>query len=146
MHPPVAAHPDVRHYSGTLSVTFPLMRQSGFSSAFCFFVEKLGRPGALFSFILVLLLLSDRFFFPVIFQTAYIPDELYKQVYDVCKRLLTYPQPYCSVGLGCSRQIKMERSTPGMPPPHPSALPQPAGPIQRTMANLKPGHTLPPLT
>lgn len=46
-------------------------------------------------------------------QTAYIPDELYKQVYDVCKRLLTYPQPYCSVGLGCSRQIKMERSTPG---------------------------------
>uniref|UniRef100_A0A674PEL0 Uncharacterized protein n=1 Tax=Takifugu rubripes TaxID=31033 RepID=A0A674PEL0_TAKRU len=46
--------------------------------------------------------------------TAYIPDELYKQVYDVCKRLLTHPQPYCSVGLSCSQQIKMERSTPGV--------------------------------
>ncbi|XP_056892251.1 phosphoinositide 3-kinase regulatory subunit 6 isoform X2 [Takifugu flavidus] len=49
-----------------------------------------------------------------IIQTAYIPDELYKQVYDVCKRLLTHPQPYCSVGLSCSQQIKMERSTPGV--------------------------------
>ncbi|KAM9856970.1 phosphoinositide 3-kinase regulatory subunit 6 [Aulostomus maculatus] len=49
-----------------------------------------------------------------IIQTAYIPDELYKRVYDLCKRLLTYPHPYCSVGLNYTRQIKMERSIPGL--------------------------------
>ncbi|XP_061839670.1 phosphoinositide 3-kinase regulatory subunit 6 isoform X1 [Nerophis lumbriciformis] len=49
-----------------------------------------------------------------IIQTAYIPDELYKRVYDVCKRLLTYPQPYCTVGLSYTRQIKTERSIPGL--------------------------------
>ncbi|XP_072318551.1 phosphoinositide 3-kinase regulatory subunit 6 [Eucyclogobius newberryi] len=47
-------------------------------------------------------------------QTAYIPDELYKRVYDFCKRLLTYPQPYCTVGLSCTRQIKKERAIPGL--------------------------------
>uniref|UniRef100_A0A3B4WHG4 Phosphoinositide-3-kinase regulatory subunit 6 n=1 Tax=Seriola lalandi dorsalis TaxID=1841481 RepID=A0A3B4WHG4_SERLL len=45
--------------------------------------------------------------------TAYIPDELYKRVYDFCKRLLTYPHPYCTVGLSYTRQIKSERSIPG---------------------------------
>ncbi|XP_042341394.1 phosphoinositide 3-kinase regulatory subunit 6 isoform X2 [Plectropomus leopardus] len=49
-----------------------------------------------------------------IIQTAYIPDELYKRVYDFCKRLLTYPHPYCNVGLSYTRQIKTERSTPGL--------------------------------
>nr|XP_040042642.1 phosphoinositide 3-kinase regulatory subunit 6 isoform X1 [Gasterosteus aculeatus aculeatus]XP_040042643.1 phosphoinositide 3-kinase regulatory subunit 6 isoform X1 [Gasterosteus aculeatus aculeatus]XP_040042644.1 phosphoinositide 3-kinase regulatory subunit 6 isoform X1 [Gasterosteus aculeatus aculeatus] len=49
-----------------------------------------------------------------IIQTAYIPDELYKRVYSFCKRLLTYPQPYCTVGLSYTRQIKTERSTPGL--------------------------------
>lgn len=47
-------------------------------------------------------------------QTVYIPDELYKRVYDFSKRLLTYPQPYCTVGLNYTRQIKMERSIPGL--------------------------------
>ncbi|XP_020794198.2 phosphoinositide 3-kinase regulatory subunit 6 [Boleophthalmus pectinirostris] len=47
-------------------------------------------------------------------QTAYIPDELYKRVYDFCKRLLTYPQPYCTIGLSCTRQIKKERAIPGL--------------------------------
>lgn len=47
-------------------------------------------------------------------QSAYIPDELYKRVYDFSKKLLTYPQPYCSVGLSYTRQIKMERSIPGL--------------------------------
>ncbi|XP_077428129.1 phosphoinositide 3-kinase regulatory subunit 6 [Vanacampus margaritifer] len=49
-----------------------------------------------------------------IIQTAYIPDDLYKRVYDFCKRLLTYPQPYCTVGLSYSRRIKSERSVPGL--------------------------------
>ncbi|XP_029992944.1 phosphoinositide 3-kinase regulatory subunit 6 isoform X2 [Sphaeramia orbicularis] len=49
-----------------------------------------------------------------IVQTAYIPDELYKRVYDFSKRLLTYPHPYCTVGLSYTRQIKVERSIPGL--------------------------------
>ncbi|KAM7418921.1 hypothetical protein PAMA_016170 [Pampus argenteus] len=49
-----------------------------------------------------------------IVQTAYIPDELYKRVYDFCKRLLTYPHPYCTVGLSYTRQIKTERFIPGL--------------------------------
>ncbi|XP_070774618.1 phosphoinositide 3-kinase regulatory subunit 6 [Enoplosus armatus] len=49
-----------------------------------------------------------------IIQTAYIPDELYKRVYDFCKRLLTYPHPYCTIGLNYTRQIKTERSIPGL--------------------------------
>lgn len=50
----------------------------------------------------------------VTFQTAYIPDELYKRVYDFCKRLLTFPHPYCTVGLSYTRQIKTERFIPGI--------------------------------
>lgn len=64
---------------------------------------------------------SRTFIFPLlhtlmyaIFQTAYIPDELYKRVYDFCKRLLTYPHPYCTVGLSYTRQIKTERFIPGL--------------------------------
>ncbi|XP_072239571.1 phosphoinositide 3-kinase regulatory subunit 6 isoform X2 [Leuresthes tenuis] len=49
-----------------------------------------------------------------IIQTAYIPDELYKRVYDFCKRLLTYPHPYCTVGLSYTRQMKTERLIPGL--------------------------------
>lgn len=47
-------------------------------------------------------------------QTAYIPDDLYKRVYDFCKRLLTYPQPYSTIGLSYTRQIKKERAIPGL--------------------------------
>ncbi|KAG7279622.1 hypothetical protein CRUP_011715 [Coryphaenoides rupestris] len=49
-----------------------------------------------------------------VLQTIHIPDELYKRVYDFCKRLLTFPQPYCSMGLSYSRQMKAERCTPGL--------------------------------
>ncbi|MEQ2163870.1 hypothetical protein GOODEAATRI_000541, partial [Goodea atripinnis] len=49
----------------------------------------------------------------LVFTTAYIPDELYKRVYDFCKRLLTYPHPFCTVGLSYTRQIKTERFIPG---------------------------------
>lgn len=47
-------------------------------------------------------------------QTAYIPDDLYKRVYDFCKRLLTLPQPYCTVGLSYAGQMKAERLAPGL--------------------------------
>uniref|UniRef100_A0A9J8A1L4 Phosphoinositide-3-kinase regulatory subunit 6 n=1 Tax=Cyprinus carpio carpio TaxID=630221 RepID=A0A9J8A1L4_CYPCA len=49
-----------------------------------------------------------------VMQTVYIPDDLYKRVYDFCKRLLTLPQPYCTVGLSYAGQIKAERFAPGL--------------------------------
>ncbi|KAM6940492.1 phosphoinositide 3-kinase regulatory subunit 6 [Xenentodon cancila] len=64
---------------------------------------------------------SRRFIIPLlhtlmfaVIQTTYIPDELYKRVYDFCKRLLTYPQPYCTVGLSYTKHIKTERLIPGL--------------------------------
>ncbi|XP_031687189.1 phosphoinositide 3-kinase regulatory subunit 6 isoform X1 [Oncorhynchus kisutch] len=49
-----------------------------------------------------------------VIQSAYVPDDLYKRVYDFCKRLLTLPQPYCTVGLSYTRRMKTERYTPGV--------------------------------
>ncbi|XP_067229286.1 phosphoinositide 3-kinase regulatory subunit 6 [Chanodichthys erythropterus] len=49
-----------------------------------------------------------------VMQTVYIPDDLYKRVYDFCKRLLTLPQPYCTVGLSYAGQMKAERLAPGL--------------------------------
>ncbi|MBN3295424.1 PI3R6 kinase, partial [Amia calva] len=49
-----------------------------------------------------------------VLQSAYIPDDLFKRVYDFCKRLLTLPQPYCTVGLSYTIQIKTERMMPGV--------------------------------
>ncbi|XP_029011904.1 phosphoinositide 3-kinase regulatory subunit 6 [Betta splendens] len=49
-----------------------------------------------------------------VIQTAHIPEELYKRVYNICKRLLTYPHPYCIVGHHYTRQIKAERFIPGL--------------------------------
>ncbi|XP_034544817.1 phosphoinositide 3-kinase regulatory subunit 6 [Notolabrus celidotus] len=49
-----------------------------------------------------------------IIQTAFIPDELYKRVYEFCKRLLTFPNPYGTVGLSYARQIRTERAVPGL--------------------------------
>ncbi|KAJ8264060.1 hypothetical protein GJAV_G00144630 [Gymnothorax javanicus] len=48
-----------------------------------------------------------------VMQAAYISDDLYKRVYNLCNRLLTLPQPYCTVGLGYARHVKRERLTPG---------------------------------
>ncbi|XP_040000762.1 phosphoinositide 3-kinase regulatory subunit 6 isoform X2 [Xiphias gladius] len=49
-----------------------------------------------------------------IIQTAHIPDELYKRVYNFCKRLMTFPHPFCTVGLSYTRQIKAECVIPGL--------------------------------
>ncbi|XP_041642353.1 phosphoinositide 3-kinase regulatory subunit 6 isoform X2 [Cheilinus undulatus] len=49
-----------------------------------------------------------------IIQTAYIPDVLYKRVYEFCKRLLTYPIPYSTIGLSYTRKIRTEQVVPGL--------------------------------
>ncbi|NWR65843.1 PI3R6 kinase, partial [Bucorvus abyssinicus] len=43
-----------------------------------------------------------------------IPDELCGRVYDFCKKLLTLPKPFCTIGLDYAIRLKMERTAPGM--------------------------------
>ncbi|NXN41348.1 PI3R6 kinase, partial [Rhinoptilus africanus] len=43
-----------------------------------------------------------------------IPDELCSRVYDFCKKLLTLPKPFCTIGLDYAIRLKMERAAPGM--------------------------------
>ncbi|KAL8163020.1 UNVERIFIED_CONTAM: hypothetical protein K2H54_000283 [Gekko kuhli] len=47
-------------------------------------------------------------------QTSGIPDDLYERVYDFCKKLLTLPKPYCTIGLHYARQLKLERAVPAL--------------------------------
>ncbi|XP_060774532.1 phosphoinositide 3-kinase regulatory subunit 6 [Neoarius graeffei] len=49
-----------------------------------------------------------------VLQAVYIPDDVYKRLYESCKRMLTLPEPFCSVGLNYTRQLKTERATPGL--------------------------------
>ncbi|NXF77615.1 PI3R6 kinase, partial [Sclerurus mexicanus] len=42
-----------------------------------------------------------------------ISDELCGRVYDFCKKLLTLPKPFCTVGLDYATRLKMERTAPG---------------------------------
>ncbi|KAJ8251306.1 hypothetical protein GJAV_G00219920 [Gymnothorax javanicus] len=49
----------------------------------------------------------------VIFQSAYIPVDLYKRAYAVCMSLLTLPKPFCNVALACVRHMQTEWSKPG---------------------------------
>ncbi|NXS58917.1 PI3R6 kinase, partial [Brachypteracias leptosomus] len=42
-----------------------------------------------------------------------IPDELCGRVYDFCKKLLTLPKPFCTIGLDYAARLKMERTAPG---------------------------------
>ncbi|NWV38043.1 PI3R6 kinase, partial [Grantiella picta] len=46
-------------------------------------------------------------------QAPYIPDELCARVYDFCKRLLTLPKPFCTIGLDYASRLKVERTAPG---------------------------------
>uniref|UniRef100_A0A8C8RSD3 Phosphoinositide-3-kinase regulatory subunit 6 n=1 Tax=Pelusios castaneus TaxID=367368 RepID=A0A8C8RSD3_9SAUR len=43
-----------------------------------------------------------------------ISDDLYERVYDFCKKLLTLPKPYCTIGLDYAFRLKTERMTPGV--------------------------------
>ncbi|NXX94849.1 PI3R6 kinase, partial [Centropus bengalensis] len=42
-----------------------------------------------------------------------ISDELCSRVYDFCKKLLTLPKPFCTIGLDYAIRLKMERTAPG---------------------------------
>ncbi|XP_069728426.1 phosphoinositide 3-kinase regulatory subunit 6 isoform X2 [Phaenicophaeus curvirostris] len=42
-----------------------------------------------------------------------ISDELCSRVYDFCKKLLTLPKPFCTIGLDYAIKLKMERTAPG---------------------------------
>jgi len=50
---------------------------------------------------------------PVSPQAPCISDELCSRVYDFCKKLLTLPKPFCTIGLDYAARLKMERTTPG---------------------------------
>uniref|UniRef100_A0A8B9BJ35 Phosphoinositide-3-kinase regulatory subunit 6 n=1 Tax=Anser brachyrhynchus TaxID=132585 RepID=A0A8B9BJ35_9AVES len=41
-------------------------------------------------------------------------DELCSRVYDFCKKLLTLPKPFCTIGLDYAVRLKMEKTAPGM--------------------------------
>ncbi|XP_061215989.1 phosphoinositide 3-kinase regulatory subunit 6 [Neopsephotus bourkii] len=43
-----------------------------------------------------------------------ISNELCGRVYDFCKKLLTLPKPFCTIGLDYAARLKMERTAPGM--------------------------------
>ncbi|XP_053158675.1 phosphoinositide 3-kinase regulatory subunit 6 isoform X2 [Hemicordylus capensis] len=47
-------------------------------------------------------------------KTSCVPDDLYERVYDFCKKLLTLPKPYCTIGLDYAQQLKLERTIPGV--------------------------------
>ncbi|XP_019357592.1 PREDICTED: phosphoinositide 3-kinase regulatory subunit 6 [Gavialis gangeticus] len=41
-------------------------------------------------------------------------DDLYGRIYDFCKKLLTLPKPYCTIGLDYACRLKTERVAPGV--------------------------------
>ncbi|NWS16034.1 PI3R6 kinase, partial [Pachyramphus minor] len=42
-----------------------------------------------------------------------ISEELCDRVYDFCKKLLTLPKPFCTIGLDYATRLKVERAAPG---------------------------------
>ncbi|KAM9296799.1 phosphoinositide 3-kinase regulatory subunit 6 [Gastrophryne carolinensis] len=46
-------------------------------------------------------------------KAAYISDELYERLYLFCKKILTLPKPFCTIGLDYVHRIKTERRVPG---------------------------------
>ncbi|XP_032562823.1 phosphoinositide 3-kinase regulatory subunit 6 [Chiroxiphia lanceolata] len=42
-----------------------------------------------------------------------ISEELCDRVYDFCKKLLTLPKPFCTIGLDYATRLKVERTAPG---------------------------------
>ncbi|XP_010218224.1 PREDICTED: phosphoinositide 3-kinase regulatory subunit 6 [Tinamus guttatus] len=43
-----------------------------------------------------------------------ISEDLCSRVYDFCKKMLTLPKPFCTIGLDYAARLKMERTAPGM--------------------------------
>ncbi|KAG5279886.1 hypothetical protein AALO_G00082620 [Alosa alosa] len=50
----------------------------------------------------------------VVLQSIHIPEDLYERMYTSIKKLITLPEPYCTVSLAYARIIKMEMGTPGL--------------------------------
>uniref|UniRef100_A0A4W4EAI1 Phosphoinositide-3-kinase, regulatory subunit 6b n=1 Tax=Electrophorus electricus TaxID=8005 RepID=A0A4W4EAI1_ELEEL len=48
-----------------------------------------------------------------VMQSVYIPDDLCERVYVCLNRLVTLPEPYCSLGLNYAKCMKMECRIPG---------------------------------
>ncbi|OCT60799.1 hypothetical protein XELAEV_18046821mg [Xenopus laevis] len=46
-------------------------------------------------------------------KAAYISDELYERVYVFCKKILTLPKPYCTIGLAYANRLQTEKKVPG---------------------------------
>ncbi|GCB69827.1 hypothetical protein scyTo_0008457 [Scyliorhinus torazame] len=49
-----------------------------------------------------------------IIQAAYIPDDLHEKAYKFCKRLLSFPKPYCTIAHEYAAMLKAERKAPGV--------------------------------
>ncbi|XP_066498582.1 phosphoinositide 3-kinase regulatory subunit 6 [Hoplias malabaricus] len=48
-----------------------------------------------------------------VIQSVYVPDDLMERIYLCLKRLVTLPEPYCSIGLIYAKIMKMEQNIPG---------------------------------
>ncbi|XP_036445658.1 phosphoinositide 3-kinase regulatory subunit 6 isoform X1 [Colossoma macropomum] len=48
-----------------------------------------------------------------VIQSAHVPDDLSERIYVCLNRLVTLPEPYCSIGLNYAKVLKMERNIPG---------------------------------
>ncbi|KAL2101058.1 hypothetical protein ACEWY4_002819 [Coilia grayii] len=50
----------------------------------------------------------------VVLQSVHIPEDLFERMYVSIKKLITLPEPYCTVSLAYARIMKMEMGTPGL--------------------------------
>lgn len=51
--------------------------------------------------------------FSALFQSVFIPEDLYRRMYFCMKSLVTLPVPYCAIALNYAKQMKMEQTAPG---------------------------------
>lgn len=51
--------------------------------------------------------------FSALFQSVFIPEDLYQRIYNSLKSFVTLPVPYCAIALNYARQMKMEQTAPG---------------------------------
>lgn len=65
--------------------------------------------GLFFSCVWCVLLIG----FSALFQSVFIPEDLYRRMYFCLKSLVTLPEPYCAIALNYARQMKMEQNAPG---------------------------------
>lgn len=69
----------------------------------------------------------SAWYLPVPLQAPCVPDELCARIYDFCKRLLTLPKPFCTIGLDFASRLQLERTAPGKGVPLPCPCLGPPG-------------------